>query len=168
MTFLRQFSECDVPDTNFSFGEFTAMTENKHSTVKSSSRRQFLRQTSIGLAGIAAFSRLPLVHAAPLETDMTVKIGLIGCGGRGTGAVLDALGAATKVIYPAAGYHTEDVAEGAKVERPNIQVVALADLFEDRLTKCKGELELGIDIPKVVVSLDSRLQGTWDCRKSIM
>ena len=103
----------------------------------------------MGLAGLAAFSALPHVHAAEPETDMTVKIGLIGCGGRGTGAVLDAMGAATKVIYPMAGYHTEDVAEGAKIERPNVQVVALADLFEDRLVKCKGELQkLGIDIPQ--------------------
>ncbi|MHB8955055.1 MAG: Gfo/Idh/MocA family protein [Pirellulaceae bacterium] len=124
------------------------MAEQKQSTANNASRRQFLQQTSLGLAGVAAFSRLPLVHAAEPETELTVKIGLIGCGGRGTGAVLDALGAATKVIYPAAGYHTEDVAEGAKVERPNIQVVALADLFEDRLTKCKGELaKLGIEIP---------------------
>ena len=124
------------------------MTEHKRSSANSSSRRQFLTQSSIGLVGVAAFAKLPWVHAAPSETDMTVKIGLIGCGGRGTGAVLNAIGAATKVIYPAAGYHTEDVAEGAKVARPNIQVVALADLFEDRLTKCKGELEkLGIDIP---------------------
>ncbi len=59
----------------------------------------------------------------------------------------DALGAATKVIYPQSGYHTEDVAEGTKVERENIKIVALADLFEDRLEKCRGELtKLGIDI----------------------
>ena len=109
-------------------------------TANTSSRRQFLTQTSVAVAGVAAFARLPLVHAAPPETDLEVKIGLIGCGGRGTGAALDALGAATKVIYPSAGYHTEDVAEGAKVERPNIKVVALADLFEDRLVKCRGQL----------------------------
>ncbi len=41
--------------------------------------------------------------------------------------MLDALGAATKVIYPSEGYHTEDVAEGAKIERSNIKVVALAE-----------------------------------------
>ena len=90
------------------------MTENKRSSANSASRRQFLAQSSIGLVGVAAFAKLPWVHAAPAETDMTVKIGLIGCGGRGTGAVLDALGAATKVIYPAAGYHTEDVAEARR------------------------------------------------------
>lgn len=125
------------------------MSEHRHQVSQQASRRQFLKQTSVGLAGLAAFSALPRVHAAEPETEMTVKIGLIGCGGRGTGAVLDAMGAATKVIYPMAGYHTEDVAEGAKIERPNVQVVALADLFEDRLLKCKGELQkLGIDIPQ--------------------
>jgi predicted dehydrogenase len=80
---------------------------------------------------------------------MEIKIGLVGCGGRGTGAVLDAMGAATKVIYPATGYHTEDVAEGASVGKKNIRVVALADLFEDRLEGCRTQLaKLGLDIPK--------------------
>lgn len=63
------------------------------------------------------------------------------------GAALDALGAATRVIYPQSGYHTEDVAEGTKVQRKNIRIVALADLFQDRLDRCRGELKkLGIEI----------------------
>jgi len=73
------------------------------------SRRSFLKQASLAMAGAAA-ARLPMVHAASQGDGMEIKIGLIGCGGRGTGAVLDALGAATKVIYPSSGYHTEDVA----------------------------------------------------------
>ncbi len=105
------------------------------------SRRQFLRNTSLGLAGVAAFSRLPLVHAAPADTETEIRIGLIGCGGRGTGAALNAIGAATKVIYPDKGYHTEDVADGAKAQRKGIKVVALADLFEDRLERCNKNLE---------------------------
>ena len=57
--------------------------------------------------------------------------------------------AATKVIYPTAGYHTEDVAAGASRNSKDIKVVALADLFEDRLTRCAGQLaKLGIEIPK--------------------
>ena len=79
---------------------------------------------------------------------MPIKIGLIGCGGRGTGAILDALGAATKVIYPDAGYHTESVAEGAVVQRKDLQVVALCDLFPDRLNTCRQQLiKIGINIP---------------------
>jgi predicted dehydrogenase len=115
------------------------------------SRRSVLRQTSLGLTGaaVAATAPLPLVHAAGPPGVSEIKIGLIGCGGRGTGAVLDALGAATKVIYPSEGYHTEDVAEGAKIARSNIKVVALADVFEDRLDKSRSELaKLGIDIAR--------------------
>jgi predicted dehydrogenase len=114
------------------------------------SRRRFLRRSSLALAGATAAANFPFlgaVHAAGRESE--IKIGLIGCGGRGTGAVLDALGAATKVIYPMAGYHTEDVASGAKQQRKDIKVVALADVFEDRLTRCAGQLsKLGIEIPK--------------------
>ena len=85
------------------------------------------------------------VHAAP---DDPIKIGLVGCGGRGTGAAVDALGAATRVIYPGAGYHTEDVQEGTQVTRKDVQIVALADLFPDRLERCRGQLgKLGMNIP---------------------
>ena len=63
------------------------------------------------------------------------------------GAALNAIGAATKVIYPSAGYHTEDAAEGTKIGRPDITIVALADLFEDRLLGCEKELaKVGIDV----------------------
>ena len=123
------------------------MSNEPSTTGMGISRRRFLQRSSLALA--AAAVELPRVHAAEGGTDFEVKIGLIGCGGRGTGAVLDAMGAATKVIYPAAGYHTEDVAEGAKVERKGIKVVALADLFDDRLAKCQDQLaKLGMDVPK--------------------
>src|SRR3990170_856483 len=107
------------------------MSKQKQGTGIHLARRRFLRRSSVAFTGAVAAVSLRLVSRAVAADDFEIKIGLIGCGGRGTGAVLDALGAATKVIYPATGYHTEDVAEGAKVERPNIQVVALADLFED-------------------------------------
>jgi predicted dehydrogenase len=115
------------------------------------SRRGFLKQSSIGLAAAATAAHPPLVHAGsgPGASVSDVKIGLIGCGGRGTGAALDALGAATKVIYPSEGYHTEDVAQGAKVEHKNIKVIALADLFDDRLDRSRAELaKLGIEIAR--------------------
>lgn len=125
------------------------MTDLPLQTTPDLARRQFLRHASLSLAGAAALGELPRVHAAEAPATTEVKIGLIGCGGRGTGAVLDAIGAATNVIYPASGYHTEDVAEGARVENKNIQVVALADLFEDRLARCRNQLaKLGIEVPK--------------------
>src|SRR5512138_2729100 len=121
---------------------------NLHSTPASAvSRRHFLRNSSIAVATTAALAKVPFVltsHAAP---DDPIRIGLIGCGGRGTGALLDALGAATQVIYPDAGYHTENVAEGAVVQRKDIQVTALCDVFPDRLNACREQLKkLGINL----------------------
>jgi predicted dehydrogenase len=124
------------------------MTEPKNQPQTDFSRRRFLKTTSLGIATAAALTEIPFVHAAE-TAEIEIKIGLIGCGGRGTGAVLDAIGAATKVIYPDRGYHTEDVAEGAQAEKKNIKVVALADLFDDRLARCRAQLgKLGIEVPK--------------------
>ena len=115
------------------------------------SRRRFFKRSSLTLAGIVSASQWPLVrnaHAA-CNTGLEIKIGLIGCGGRGTGATLDALGAATNEIYPRLGYHTEDAVDGAIVEKKGVKVVALADLFEDRLARCAGQLtKVGIRLPK--------------------
>ena len=73
------------------------------------SRRDFV-QTAVG-AGLAIGA--PAVLGAAQETGRTFKIALIGCGGRGRGAVTGAL-------------------EAAKVLGVNVQVVALSDYFEDR------------------------------------
>lgn len=111
-------------------------------------RRHFLGRSTLAVAGAAAASQLPFVitsHAAP---DDPIRVGVIGCGGRGTGAVMNVLGASTKVIYPAAGYHTEDVAQTGPLNRKDIQIVALADVFEDRLNRCRENLnKLAINIP---------------------
>jgi predicted dehydrogenase len=129
-------------------------TENR----KEVSRRRFLQASTLAVAGAAA----PFAHAGA-TSDLQIKIGLIGCGGRGTGAVLDALGAATRVIYPEEGYHTEDVAQGAWVGKKDIQVAALADLFQDRLTRCNQELEkLGVKVPK------ERCFVGWDAYKQVL
>lgn len=71
-------------------------------------RREFLK-TSALLAGGAVLSGLPLAGAYAAGTD-TIKIALIGCGGRGTGAVFNAIATGT-----------------------NIKLVAMADAFRDRL-----------------------------------
>jgi predicted dehydrogenase len=131
------------------------MSTGNHKGV---SRRRFLQTSTLAVAG----ATLPFAHAGA-TSELQIKIGLIGCGGRGTGAVLDALGAATRVIYPEQGYHTEDVAQGAWVGKKDIQVVALADLFEDRLTRSNQELEkLGVKVPK------ERCFVGWDAYKQLL
>jgi predicted dehydrogenase len=99
------------------------------------SRRAFL-------ASSAALAAAPGVHAAG---DDTLKVGLIGCGGRGTGAALNAL-AADK----------------------NVKLVALADAFEDRLTECLDSLLKKPEVAgKVDVKPDAKFVG-FDGYKSVI
>jgi myo-inositol 2-dehydrogenase / D-chiro-inositol 1-dehydrogenase len=59
-------------------------------TDRDPSRRDFLKTSTVASAGalLAGFAAAPRVHAAG---DETLKIGLVGCGGRGSGAAADAL-----------------------------------------------------------------------------
>ncbi|WP_250846926.1 Gfo/Idh/MocA family protein [Aquisphaera insulae] len=92
------------------------------------SRRGFLKGTA-GAGAIAAASPLvaPMVHAAGSDV---IKVGLVGCGGRGSGAAEQAL--------------TAD--SGARL-------VAMADVFTDRLTDALSALKSSdvgakVDVPK--------------------
>src|SRR5215475_12916389 len=51
------------------------------------SRRQFINRTAAATSVLAGVS-IPWVHAAE---DDSIRLGLIGCGGRGSGAVADAM-----------------------------------------------------------------------------
>ncbi len=99
--------------------------------MSSNSRRNFLKTSSLAtatgtLAGTLAV--IPTVHAAG---DDLLKVGLIGCGGRGTGAATQALQADSRV-----------------------KLTALGDLFEDRLqlslktVQAMESLQGKVDVPK--------------------
>jgi predicted dehydrogenase len=114
---------------------------NSPSTTPTS-RRQFLQDTSrfaaaSALAGVA----LPHVHAAE---DNTIRLALIGCGGRGSGAAVDAF------------------------ESPHgpVKLVAMADLFENRLTAAHRNLTAKyadrMDVPP-----DRRFTGFDGWRKAM-
>ncbi len=108
---------------------------------KELSRRKFLSNTALATIGtIGAVQllsscagssakkgelKLPeLLTQAP--DGKVLKAGLIGCGGRGTGAAINFLDAG-----------------------PNLQIVALGDVFQDRLDKCRDELKTqkNVEIP---------------------
>src|SRR5438309_5813849 len=93
----------------------------------SNSRRDFIKAggrsvVASALAGIA----LPPVHAA--GTDL-IQIALVGCGGRGGGAAANAL----------------------SVKRGPVRLVAMADIFPDRLqkdlTKLQTQFASQVDVP---------------------
>src|SRR5262245_34420788 len=102
----------------------------------STTRRQFLA------ASAAAVAAAPHVHAAG---DDLLKVGLIGCGGRGTRAAIEALNA----------------------DR-NAKLVAMADAFEDRLSDSLATLEKSTEAAgKVDVKSDGRFVG-FDAYKEVI
>lgn len=104
-------------------------------------RRKFIANTTMAAMGTLGAAQLlnscagnaskkeeinlpALLNQAP--DGKVLKAGLIGCGGRGTGAAINFLDAG-----------------------PNLQIVALGDVFQDRLDKCRAELKTqkNVDIP---------------------
>lgn len=65
------------------------MTNEKSSEPSSSSRRKFLA----GSASVAAASALPVELSAQVAGSDQIKIGMIGCGGRNSGAIVQNLNA---------------------------------------------------------------------------
>lgn len=78
-------------------------------------RRDFVKASAV----LGAASLVPSAFASGLrhKVDETIRVGVIGCGGRGTGAAVNALAAHLMV-----------------------NIIALADLFEDRLNSSYGWL----------------------------
>lgn len=75
-------------------------------------RRDFLKQSGTALSGAMAFGILASRPAFAANSD-TIKVGLIGCGGRGTGAAGQALKADPNVVLTAVGDVFEPQAQNA-------------------------------------------------------
>ncbi len=108
------------------------MSENYDSSQAACpSRRQFLKTTSL-LAAASGTATSEVGHAAVHDGGSeTLKVGVVGCGGRGSGAALNAL-------------HADE----------HVQITAMADAFEDRVQLClrsllrKPEAEGRVDVPE--------------------
>lgn len=83
--------------------------EKKQGTLLGKSRRDFMKKSSIIGAGAVA-GTLSIARSAHADGDETIRIGLIGCGGRGAGAASQAMNTAGPT-----------------------QLVAMGDVFADRL-----------------------------------
>ena len=91
------------------------------------SRREFLaRGSAVAATSALAGVTIPWVHAAE---DNTIRVALIGCGGRGSGAVADAF----------------DSPKGP------VKLAVMADLFQNRLDSAwqvlSEKLKDGVDVP---------------------
>ena len=76
-------------------------------------RRTFLEYTSKATAGSVLFNILPGATKKRTSIEGEIKIALVGCGGRGTGAASQALEA-----------------------DPGVRLVAMADVFPDQADTC--------------------------------
>lgn len=83
---------------------------------KNNSRRDFVKQSSLIAGGLIA---APFLSQANFfsGSDDVIKVALIGCGGRGTGAATQAL-----------------------LSKQNVKIVAMADAFRDNLDRCYKSL----------------------------
>jgi predicted dehydrogenase len=123
------------------------MTDNQGSE-NGQSRRTFLKAAAVAGAALTAEALAPAVYAAGSDT---IKIGLVGCGSRGKGAV-------------------ENVLHAAK----GVQIVALGDVFQthlkagrQRVQELANEDEVkklgnGADVP------ESRCYSGFDAYKKVI
>src|SRR5262249_15204255 len=109
-----------------------------------SPRREFLKgSTAAAMAGTLAgqVALAPRVFAASSDV---LKVGLVGCGGRGTGAASQAL-------------HAD----------PNVQLTAMGDAFADKLESSLATLKESDIGDKVVVGSDHKFVG-FDAYKQVI
>ena len=100
------------------------------------SRRDFMRTGTAAAVGAAVAGQLVVpasVHAAGSDV---IRIGLVGCGGRGSGAALNALRA-----------------------EENLRLVALGDAFKDKLETSYKNLKAAEEGAKVDVKDDKKFVG---------
>jgi len=85
------------------------MKDQKKSTTIN--RRQFVKTSGLSMGGLMLSPSI--MAKAHIDGSDAIKIGLIGCGGRGTGAVVQALNSGQ-----------------------NVKLVALCDAFKDNVASC--------------------------------
>jgi len=96
-------------------------------------RRDFLKTSSVAAAG-AALSTLALTPAVHAAGSDTIKVGIIGCGGRGSGAA-------------------ENVLQSA----PNVEIVAIGDVFKFRTDGLRNHLQRWIQNDGTAKSLGNKV-----------
>ena len=106
-------------------------------------RRSFVKRSAAALGAVTAASRLLVPQAHAAGGDL-LRVGLVGCGGRGTGA-----------------------AEQALTADPNVKLVAMADAFSDRLEESLSALKGSAVAAKVDVPKDRQYVG-FDAYKQVI
>ena len=109
---------------------------NKTTSDGETSRRDFLKTSSTAAVASAATLSLISRGTAYGQNSDTIRVGLVGCGGRGTGAANQAL-----------------------LADDNVKLTAVADVFPDKVDRAVNGLkkrhEKKVDVPHQFVGLDA-------------
>src|SRR5437868_945241 len=118
----------------------------KTNAAKSNSRREFLKTTSAAAVAttLMSWNNLPGAYAAGSDE---IRIGLIGCGGRGTGAAENAIKSAPGVKLFAMGDVFKDRLDGSRA--------ALAKSVPDNLAVADERCFTGLDAYEKVIASDA-------------
>ena len=108
------------------------------------SRRNFVKRTTLATTGILS-SGLPVGAMANVNGNKKLKIALVGCGGRGTGAIVQALQA-----------------------DQNTELIAMADAFQDRVEKSLKAVQEHFDgVMKIKIKPKNLFSGFDAYKKAI-
>lgn len=110
---------------------------------KKLSRRNFVKESTLLTGGVLLAPSI-LSSASLFKNEKKLKLAIVGCGGRGSGAGSQALQA-----------------------DENVELVAMADLFKDRLDKAYKNLSDAFDNNKVNVSEANKFVGFGSYKKAI-
>ena len=109
---------------------------DQSSSSANPTRRDFLKSSTAAMMAGALASNLNIAHGAFASSDDVIKVGLVGCGGRGSGAATQAL-AADK----------------------NVKLVAMGDAFKDNLQSSLANLQKSDVGEKVAVDAEHQFVG---------
>src|SRR5436853_3583480 len=106
-------------------------------------RRRFLRTGSMAALIGAAAPYVKIAPKASAANSETIKVGLIGCGGRGSGAADQAMTADKNVMLTAVGDVFEDRLQGS--------LKALKEQHPDKIQVTPETTFIGLDAYKKVI-----------------
>lgn len=107
-------------------------------------RRDFMKHTSLAAGALMTSPLIASGYGFQSSVNDDIKIALVGCGGRGTGAATQALNAAT-----------------------NVKLVAMADAFKDRLEDSLSRIKTAADASRVDVPAERQFVGFEGYKKAI-
>lgn len=116
---------------------------NAFSKASNYSRRDFLKTTATATSALSVSKLVSSENFAYAGGSDAIRVGLIGCGGRGTGAARD-----------------------CAVSADGVSIVAMADLFKDRLEDRREPLKEAIGESYQVT--DNRCYSGFDAYQEIM